>query len=251
VRRGEVEEERFVPVRAQPRQRPLRERGADLLVAVQRVRRLRAGHRRTHHLLGKRLRRRLAAIDQRVRRIESDDAMILYPHERWMTVHDRDAEEMVEAQLQRAGLEIGVPIRAGLAAEAKMPLAEAHRRVALLPEDARHRGSCRVHDQRAGIHHRPPETAAERILARQQRVTRRRADRGRRMCVGEPPALGGEPVDVRRLHLRRAVAAHVAVAEIVREDEHDVGRNQFFAAHRHRQGGLAGEQAVLHEELVG
>ena len=42
------------------------------------------------------------------------------------------------------------------------------------------------------------------------------------MRVGEPHAVAGEPVNVRRLYLRRTVASDIAVAKIIREDDNDV-----------------------------
>ena len=49
-----------------------------------------------------------------------------------------------------------------------------------------------------------------------------RAER-RRMEIGEFHALIGEPVDIRRLDIGVAMAAHFVVTRVVREDEHDVG----------------------------
>ena len=42
------------------------------------------------------------------------------------------------------------------------------------------------------------------------------------MAVGKAQALAGEPVDIRRVDARRAVAADVAVTEIIRVNEKDV-----------------------------
>ena len=64
---------------------------------------------------------------------------------------------------------------------------------------------------------------AERIFAGQERVARRRADRGHRVRVGEAQPLRGEPVHVGRLDFGRAVATEVAVADVIGQDEHDVG----------------------------
>ena len=43
------------------------------------------------------------------------------------------------------------------------------------------------------------------------------------MRIGEAQPFLGEPVDVRRLDVGGAVAAHIAVADIVGEDVDDVG----------------------------
>ena len=61
------------------------------------------------------------------------------------------------------------------------------------------------------------------VFAGQQRVARGRAGRGRRVGGGEAQALRGQPVHVRGLDPRGAVAAEVAVAEVVGQDEDDVG----------------------------
>ena len=58
----------------------------------------------------------------------------------------------------------------------------------------------------------------------EQRVARRRAGRRAAVAVGEPQAFLREPVDVRRLDRGRAVAAEVAVAEVVGVDQDDVRR---------------------------
>ena len=61
------------------------------------------------------------------------------------------------------------------------------------------------------------------VLARHERASRRRADRRAGVGLGEPHALGREPVDVRRLDELLPETAEVAVAEVIREDEDDVG----------------------------
>jgi len=58
------------------------------------------------------------------------------------------------------------------------------------------------------------------------------------MGIGKAHARGGEAIDVRRRHLRlRIIAAHVAIAEIVGEDQEHVG----LAARRSAE--RAGQQA--------
>jgi hypothetical protein len=108
-----------------------------LFLVVERVRGLRAGHGRGEHLFGKHPRLCLAAILQRIGRIEPDDAMILHPHERRMAVHDGNAEVVIEAALERPGLQVGVPIRLRLVAESEVPLAKTSRRIALALQQAR------------------------------------------------------------------------------------------------------------------
>jgi hypothetical protein len=60
------------------------------------------------------------------------------------------------------------------------------------------------------------------------------------MGVGEAEAFAGEAIDVGRLHAGGAVAAQVAVAEVVGVEEDDVG----FAG----VGGGSGDQAEAREE---
>ena len=43
------------------------------------------------------------------------------------------------------------------------------------------------------------------------------------MRVRETPAFLRQSIDMRRLHLRRAITTHVPIPEIVGEDENDIG----------------------------
>ena len=43
------------------------------------------------------------------------------------------------------------------------------------------------------------------------------------MGIGEPPPLFRQPVDVRRLHLRRAITSQVAIAQVIGKYEYDIG----------------------------
>ena len=62
-----------------------------------------------------------------------------------------------------------------------------------------------------------------RIQPREQRRAARRAERRGAKRIRKPHAFLREPVDVRRLHMRRAVAPERLRTEIVAEDEEDVG----------------------------
>jgi len=55
-----------------------------------------------------------------------------------------------------------------------------------------------------------------------ERGARRRADRRVRVALGEHQSFQREPIDVRRRVVALAVAADVAVAQVVRQDEDDV-----------------------------
>ena len=112
---------------------------------------------------------------------------------------------------------------AGLSAAAHAPLADRHRAVAA---PLHHRA------ERLGfgdwmVEHVVVDGAAVLLDARQDRGARRRADRCRAVVVGEDHAFGGE---ARRLDARHVGGtaelpgpADVAVAEVVGEDEDDVG----------------------------
>ena len=64
---------------------------------------------------------------------------------------------------------------------------------------------------------------AVRVEAAEEAGAARGAQRGGAEGVGEAHALGGEPVDVRRLQKRMAGEAHAVPAQIVGKDEDDVG----------------------------
>src|SRR4029450_8347917 len=55
-----------------------------------------------------------------------------------------------------------------------------------------------------------------------KRTSRRRAEGRRRVGTREPDALPREPIEVGRLVIGATVAAQIAVAQIVREDEENV-----------------------------
>ena len=61
-----------------------------------------------------------------------------------------------------------------------------------------------------------------RVLTRQQRVSRRRANRGRGVSVGKSTPLRGKPVNVWRLYFRRFIASQVAIAEVVCKDQNNI-----------------------------
>ena len=68
---------------------------------------------------------------------------------------------------------------------------------------------------------------AQAIHAGQELAARRRAHR-RDVEVGEPDALVVQPVEVRRLQHRIAVAGQLAVALVVGDDDEDVGLGCWF-----------------------
>jgi hypothetical protein len=60
------------------------------------------------------------------------------------------------------------------------------------------------------------------VFPGQDRGSRRRTNRAGGIRVGEPHALGGQPIDVRRPVVRAALAAQVHPAQIVDQKQHDV-----------------------------
>ncbi len=146
------------------------------------------------------------------------------------------AEERVEAHAAR------VAGRAGLA---EAPLAEESGRVAGVAEEVSDRPLARA--QRLDVDPVPAGVAADahvaHVAAGHEDGARRRADRRARVEVGEAEALGREAVDARRADELLAVGAHVSVAEVVGDDEDDVGA-------RGRRGGVPAHhgQPVLGRE---
>lgn len=122
-----------------------------------------------------------------------------------------------------------------------MPFAEAGGGITLPLEQTDQRRLRRINEQRRHRGCRPPDVLAEWIRAREQRIARRGADRRDRVRIGEAPALAGKPVDVRRLHVRRAVADEVAIAEVIGKDEDNVGFGFFRCAN-------ADEHRKLHDD---
>ncbi len=165
----------------------------------------------------------LVAHFDRVVRVEPDDAVVLHVHGRHAVAGGGHEEGVVEADLQRAGLDFVVPLRPFVAAETEMPLADGAGRVArLLQErgDRRRAGRNRKghvprRNARAGL--LPP-----RVRAGENGATRRRAGRSRRMGVGVAKPFLREPIKIRRAGMFRAVAGKIAVADVVCQDQHDV-----------------------------
>ena len=109
-------------------------------------------------------------------------------------------------------------------AQPDVPLAHQGRRVAPCAQHLRQRELVLLDEARpADAREHAAVVDAKRHLPGEQTVAGGRADRGRRMRVGEPHPLARQPVEMRRGHFRlRVVAADVAVAEVVREDDEDV-----------------------------
>ena len=137
----------------------------------------------------------------------------------------RNAVELVEA----------VRCRQALRFDAEVPLAEDRRGIACALEQLAHRE--RTLRQRAGAagHDDQRQAVADRVLPGHQRRARWRAA-GLDQILREPQTLAGELVDARRrraAQLAAAVGPEVAVADVVGEDEHDVGLLRLLRDCRH------------------
>ena len=134
----------------------------------------------------------------------------------------------------------------GLKRHADMPLAHASRRIALCAQHPRQCHPIRF-DQARPAHAREDPAAiarAETHAARHDAVARRRAYRRSRVGIRESHAFAREVVEIRRRHLRlRIVAADIAVAEIVGENEDDIGTLR-------RTGGMAVKQQEQDEKVT-
>lgn len=133
-----------------------------------------------------------------------------------------DDEGIIEADLIGAGSDFGVPIDVAIA-EAEVPLADATGGVTALLEDGRKGGAAgseesgRVAWEDGGVF-TPPS-----VFARQERVAGGSAGSRGGVAVCEAEASAGEFIEVGSFEGGAAVTTEVAVADIIGEDEDDVG----------------------------
>ena len=114
---------------------------------------------------------------------------------------------------------------------AEVPLARHAGRVTLLLEDLGHRHFVRMDTDARARPERTVNADAVVVTASEQRGARRGTDRLRDMEVGELAAFLRHSVEVRRGVGFAAERADVRVAEVVAEDDDDVGQT------RHGRGG--------------
>ncbi len=81
-----------------------------------------------------------------------------------------------------------------------------------------------------------------RMQAGHQAAARRSADRASGVVIGEAHPLGGKLIDIRRFDCLLPVAAQVAVAQIVGQNENNIGRI-FYSPRRPAGSGTARQQA--------
>ena len=128
--------------------------------------------------------RLVVADPDRIARIEADDAADSRRRRRHAVAGGGHDEGLVEADLERAGLDLAVPVGAAVA-EAEVPLADDARGVAGLLQQRRQRERPGSMISAASPGRMPVPFLPPGVLAGQQRVARRRAGRGRRVAVGE------------------------------------------------------------------
>ena len=183
---------------------------------------------------------RIAATDgvvepDRVGRVISDDVVIL-DVDAWHAIARRRQNEcVIETNFKRPRLDGTVVVRRSLS-ETQMPFADDSGRIAGLLEDRRHRGRSRGDAQRRdAAQDAGPGRLTPGISTGHEGVACWRAHCGRRMGVGESHPFLRQPIHVRRLDLRRTIAAEIAIADVVAENEDDVGRGGRLAGHGHHR----------------
>ena len=134
-----------------------------------------------------------------------------------------DAEPLVEAAARGEKLRM----------MAEVPLAENRSRVTAVFEDLREEFFLGVKTGGARVVEGATHADAVGVATRHECGARGGADGLGHVETGEARALSGEAIDVRRLDILGSVAAEVAVAEVIGEDENNVWW---------RRGGRGGEQ---------
>ena len=138
--------------------------------------------------------------------------MILDEHARHAVARRGDDVAVVEADLERPGLDFAVPI--GMAtAETQVPFADDACCIAGILQHRGKRDAARLDDQRRVAGQNAGSFLPPGVFAGEHRVTRRRASGSRRMGIGKAKPFAGEPIDVRRVDCGGAVAARIAVAQ--------------------------------------
>jgi hypothetical protein len=128
------------------------------------------------------------------------------------------AVEFVEAAFERSEFR----------RRAAMPFAEQAGAIALLPEIARQGWKFRLQPDIVAMHFAQDRLEQASGMARgiapgHQRQPRRRTRRGAGITVHELHALFGHAVEMRRREIRPSVTGQIGPAEIVGEDEDDIG----------------------------
>ena len=142
----------------------------------------------------------------------------------------RDRKLVIETKFERSGFELLGVIDPRRGAVAEMPFADEAGGVAVLLQERGDRGARRLDEE--WIEGVGDATVIERraptVAACDERVARRRANRRRRIGIGETSPFARETVEVGRLNERGigAVGTKAPVAEVIGEDDEDVGRER-------------------------
>ena len=140
----------------------------------------------------------------------------------------RDASAVidpVERRLFVIGGAIGRGARQGGPAQPEMPLTDARGVIARIAQQRRDRRAVRL-DEGVAVapQHAARQPRAPGVAAGEQAVARRRAQGRGRMRVGEPQSLARQAIEVRCGNAAGGIErADVAVAQIVSQDQDDVG----------------------------
>ena len=159
----------------------------------------------------------------RVLRVEASDTAVANVNTGHAVAGGGHDEAEVETGFVRAGFDCAVPVRPALRPEAEVPLAHRASRVARAAQRERQRASLGFDDQARIAGQHAGAAFAPRVFPSEHGVARWRAGGGSAVAVGEAQPFAREPVHVGRLHGLRAIAAGVAVTEIINIDEQDVG----------------------------
>ncbi len=147
---------------------------------------------------------------------------------------------IVRVMLIEVTIEIIEPLPGGHAHRAFAPQAPFAAQTRGIAGRFQHRGHGRV-VRLQFIFIVPPHAAVAGVQPGHQRAARWRTHRAAGVELSEPHAAGGQAIDVRRFDLLLAIAAQIAVAEIIGQEEHDVrmrrGAGRFLRLIGHRKTG--------------
>jgi hypothetical protein len=165
--------------------------------------------------------RALKAHADGIARVEPDDAMVLYVDSRNTIAGGRHEEGIAEADLERPGPDLAIPVGPTGRTQTQVPLPTTPVRTpAFCRIDAR--VVTRLDEQRRVPWQHAGALPPPWVLAGQHAVPRGRAGGRRRVGPGEAQTLRGDPIDVGRPEARGSVAADVTVPEVVGVNDHDV-----------------------------
>ena len=135
----------------------------------------------------------------------------------------------------------------------EMPLAAMAGRVARALEQSRQRDLARAQVRDTALGDPGVDAVSKRRAPREQRRARRTADGAGGVTLRQPHALLRERVEVRRLDDRMAVAREVAVAEVVGEEEDEVGLRgeRKTGKEERRENGEGEEERFFHADWAG